>query len=420
MRRLMKVLHLSSDLGGGAARAALRLHRALLHNGVESELLVKAKHTDEQGVCGPERRIGRLWSDICGLVDAIPIKLQRPYDLAPRSVAWYGSLKAGEIDRRRADFVHIHWCYDGFLSIEQLSKITSPLIWNLHDMWAFCGAEHLAPDSPNARWRTGYTASNRNPAAGGIDIDRWTWERKRTHLRQPIQLVAPSRWLADCAAQSFLMTGWPVAVVPNALDVEAYRPIPKSVARQILALPEQVPLVLFGAIHGTRVPHKGWDLLQPALAKVAKKFPDAECMVFGQHEPEDRPVTQMPVRWFGRLHDDVSLNLLYSAADVMVVPSRQEAFGQTASEAQACGCPVVAFRATGLMDVVEHRLTGYLAEPFSVDDLAEGIAWVLSNSAIRAQLSLAARERAVRLWSYSAISSAYRELYKKLSGASLG
>jgi glycogen synthase len=72
---------------------------------------------------------------------------------------------------------------------------------------------------------------------------------------------------------------------------------------------------------------------------------------------------------------NVALGLLYGAADVMVVPSLQESFGQTGSEAQACGRPVVAFDCTGLRGVVQHLATGYLVEPFNVEGLA---AWLMA------------------------------------------
>ena len=117
----------------------------------------------------------------------------------------------------------------------------------------------------------------------------------------------------------------------------------------------------------------------------------------------------------GHFSDDVALLLLYNAADVMVVPSRQEAFGQTASEALACGTPVVAFRTSGLVDVVEDRVTGYLAEPFDTDDLATGLNWVLAEERT-ARLRADSRARAVRLWSPEVVVAQHRELYRSLVG----
>jgi glycosyltransferase involved in cell wall biosynthesis len=94
-----------------------------------------------------------------------------------------------------------------------------------------------------------------------------------------------------------------------------------------------------------------------------------------------------------------------------VVPSRQENLPQSGTEAQACGCPVVAFNTTGLRDVVEHGQTGYLAEAYSSDDLAKGIKWVLADRERYSRLSAQARQRAVRLWSHEVVAPQYLEVY---------
>jgi len=114
----------------------------------------------------------------------------------------------------------------------------------------------------------------------------------------------------------------------------------------------------------------------------------------------------------GHLHDDTTLALLYSAADVTVVPSRQDNLPQSGTEAQTCGCPVVAFNVAGLPDVVEDGTTGYLAEAYSSEDLAKGIAWVLEDAERRAQLGGQARERALRLWSPDVVVPQYVEVYQ--------
>ena len=141
--------------------------------------------------------------------------------------------------------------------------------------------------------------------------------------------------------------------------------------------------------------------------------PDVHCVIFGQSEPESPPCLGLPIHWLGHLNDDITLSLLYSAVDVTVVSSRQENLPQTATEAQACGCPVVAFNTTGLTDVVEHKHTGYLAEAFSVNDLAKGILWVLADKDRHAKLSFQARQRAVSLWSDEVVVPQYMEVYKR-------
>lgn len=117
--------------------------------------------------------------------------------------------------------------------------------------------------------------------------------------------------------------------------------------------------------------------------------------------------------YLGHLHDDVSLVTLYSSVDVMIVPSLKEAFGQTASEAMACRTPVVAFGATGLLDIVDHKTNGYLAKPFDTDDLAYGIEWVL-NAPNYDELSYNAREKVLREFESVVVAEKYVELYKEV------
>jgi glycosyltransferase involved in cell wall biosynthesis len=123
----------------------------------------------------------------------------------------------------------------------------------------------------------------------------------------------------------------------------------------------------------------------------------------------------MKVHYMGRLHDDISLAVLYSAADVMVVPSIRESFGQTASEAMACGTPVVAFGATGLLDIVDHKINGYLASPYESDDLENGIAWVLSLDDVGYKsLSSNARDKAEKAFSIELMARKYISLFRNI------
>jgi glycosyltransferase involved in cell wall biosynthesis len=207
------------------------------------------------------------------------------------------------------------------------------------------------------------------------------------------------------------MRDWYVEVVPNPLDTDRWRPIDRTLAREILRLPPDVPLLLFGAIGGSRDPRKGFDLLEGVLDLLSGQFHEMELMVFGELAPKQPKTLGFPIHYSGRLHDDASLQLLYSAVDAFVAPSRLEAFGQTASEAHACGTPVVAFDNSGLAEIVAHRETGYLAAAFDVHDLAEGIRWVLTDSDRHRALRQAARQRAVCLFDSKKVALQYAEVY---------
>ncbi|MBM5828540.1 MAG: glycosyltransferase, partial [Cyanobacteria bacterium M_surface_7_m2_040] len=250
----------------------------------------------------------------------------------------------------------------------------------------------------------------------GIDLDRWCWLRKRAAWRRPIHLVAPSQWMAACVQRSALMHDWPVQVIPNALPTQIYRPWPRVLARQLFDLPQEVPLLLFAAVGGGHDPRKGWDLLQHALSLLVDRLPGLEAVVCGQSEPPAPPRLGLPIHYIGYLHDDQAMALLYSAADVMVVPSRMEAFGQAASEAHSCGVPVVAFDGTGLNDVVQHRHTGYLAAAGDPVDLAAGVAWVLDAEQAdrRSRLAQQARQRAEQRWSAAVVARQHAALYAQV------
>jgi glycosyltransferase involved in cell wall biosynthesis len=313
------------------------------------------------------------------------------------------------INNSDADIIHLHWIQNEMLSIKDISQIKKPIVWTLHDMWAFCGAEHYTNDN---RWREGYYSNNRPNYESGFDLNRWTWNRKKKYLKFPIQIVTPSNWLAKCARESALIKSWPVSVIYTPIDTNQWKPIDKKNARQLLNLSQDTNLILFGAVGGGNDPRKGYDLLLSALEyiKADKKI---ELVVFGQSKPKSQPDLGFPVHYSGHLYDDLSLSALYSAADVMVVPSRQDNLPNTAVEAQACGTPVVSFDIGGLPDIIVHQKTGYLAKAFDTRDLANGIIWVLEQSDSN-KLGNNARERAVEKFSEKKISENYVSIYKKI------
>lgn len=412
----MKILNVStSDIVGGAARAAYRLHRTLLAEEEESRMLVRSKNSGDLLVDGPISTVSKEWGAIRPAFGGLVLRLQHNSHHVFRSVSCLPSRWATAINESNADVVNLHWVAGEAMSIEDIGRIRKPVVWTLHDMWPFCGTEHYAPDGDDTRWKQGYAPTNRPEGQTGIDLDRWAWHRKVRAWCKPIQIITPSHWLSRCVAASALMRDWPVATIPNVLDTDTYKPVDRGFARAALNLPQDKTIVLFGAIAGGVDPRKGYDLLLESLrhfSRVDDAGKSALCVVFGQLAPPQQPNIAIPMQWMGHIHDDVTLALLYSAANVMVVPSRQEAFGQTASEALACGCPVVAFDATGLVDVVDHKVTGYLAKAFDEEDLAHGISWVLEDKVRWKMLSDASRQRAVQLWSPTVVVPQYQEIYR--------
>lgn len=407
------ILATQDTRGGGGFKASERLHRAYQKNNIYSKMCVATKYTDLYTVNGPETKVQKAANLLKPVLVQQMMRLQLSSNRLSKSPALLPSGLTRKLNLCEADVLHLHWICNEFLSVEDIGRLKKPIVWTLHDMWPFSGAEHYGDDGENARWRVGYRSDNRPFDHQGIDIDRWVWNRKRRAWKRPIHIIAPSQWLANCAKESSLMQNWPISVIPYLLDIERFRPWDKMMARQLLGLPQHTFLVLFGAVGGGRDPRKGWDLLKTALAKVATQIENVAGVVFGQSEPSDSPQLGLPIYWMGHLHDEVTLALLYSAADVTVIPSRQDNLPQCGMEAQTCGCPVVAFNTCGLPSVVVHEKTGYLATPFDVNDLAQGITWVLGDSDRRNRLSTQARDRAVRLWSPEVVVKQHIEVYEK-------
>lgn len=434
----MKILHVgASDIGGGAARATYRVHRSLVDHGgelgVESRFRAIQKLTNDDTVLGgpPQGQTG-LWRRLNLRLNRRARSGFQTGNPVFQSIAWPDTGLGKELEQLRhqeADLIHLHWLGDSTLSIEEIGRLPQPIVWRLPDQWAFLGAEHYTtPPGPgeaastDERFIYGYPEDSRPAHESGPDLNRRTWLRKQCAWRSPINIVCTTSWLADCARRSALMKDWPISVIPNPLDLNAYAPLDQAVGRELHRLPQDRPLILFGALGGTTDFRKGSDLLFDALRILRQQAAGTalealELVVIGSQEPLDPPHLGFPVHWLGSFSDDVALRLAYTAADVMVVPSRQEAFGQMASEAQACGTPVVAFRTGGLVDIVEDRITGALADPFDPSSLAQSIRWVLEDSQRRRGLAAAARQRAEALFNPRRIAGLYAEVYKQVLAA---
>ena len=411
------------DSDGGAAKAAYRIHRALVASGIDSRMRVLSSSTgDDRVTAGARRPI------TARLIQKLHLRwlahVRRGWYTDNPVLHTFGQVGSGlldELNASDADILNLHWI-SNMLSVRDIGRLKKPLFWTLHDMWAFCGGEHYAPDDNGARFRQGYSTNNRPVIERGPDLNRQSWEAKRrAWAHQHFTIICPSRWLADCVRQSALFSDAAVHVIPNPLDVERlWRPIPREVARVALGLPPDKKLILMGAAGGIADPRKGGDLLHDAMARVATRQPgEVELMIYGQSDTSRADAWPCPVHWLGVVRDDRVLALAYSAADVLVVPSRQDNLPNTAVEAQACGTPVVAFDIGGLPDIVTHRSTGWLARDFDTADLAEGVSWLLADDVRHAVIAAAARKQAVERFAESVVAAQYATLYRDVLERSL-
>jgi glycosyltransferase involved in cell wall biosynthesis len=414
----MKILHLSTgDIDGGAARGAYWLHQALIQAGVDSTMLVAQKKSDDFTVLTPESKIQKAWNKLQPTIERVPELCLKDSPKTKFSPSW-GSIQIHkQIKNINPDIINLHWICEGFLKPENFPNFNKPIVWTLRDMWGFTGGCHYSGSCENYRISCGYCpqlGSNREN-----DISRRLWQRKQKNWQNlDITIIALSNWLAECARKSSLFKDRKIEVIANALDESKFKPISKKLSREILNIPLDKKIILFGAINAVKDTRKGYQYLIPALRKLSEKgFGDStEIVIFGSSKPEESLNLGMKINYLGRLYDDQTLALTYSSADVTVTPSIQEAFGKTAMESLACGTPVVSFDSTGLKDIVDHKQNGYVAESFSSDDLANGIAWILEYESRWLQLSKKAREKVEHNFTLKKQAHNYLKIYTDALG----
>jgi glycosyltransferase involved in cell wall biosynthesis len=421
----MKILHLNTfDIEGGAARAAYRLHQGLRGAGDDSRMLVQTKTSQDQAVHTRNSGFAQWLGTYRPFLEILPVIPYRGRPPTHWATEWVPTRINAEINALNLDIIHLHWVCRGFMSVPDVGRFNRPVIWTLHDSWAFTGGCHVPGNCTRYQEQCGQCpqlASNRDQ-----DLSRWTWKRKARFWRSaPMTIVTPSQWLAGCARKSSLFCDKPVHVIPNGIDITAFRPIGKAEARQALGLPQDRKLALISAMNATLDINKGFHFLQQALHELARAgWQDKlELLVVGQTNPAPPVDAGVPIRFLGVLKDEESMRQAYAAADVTVLSSLQENLPNSVMESMACGTPAVSFNIGGLPQLIDHGLNGYLATPYDPADLAKGIAFILSHpsapldptvSSVPSVLSTNARQKIETTFAAPIIVRQYQSLYQSL------
>lgn len=411
------VLYLSSIVGqGGAFRAAHRIHLGLRAIGIDSKMLVLNSNLGDKGnlldnihvaIPSPQEKVGYH-------NDLEPLKQYPAYNMASHTFA--PAMAGTDVNRYIEIFnpkiVQIHWINAGYIKIEDLGKIKKKIVWRLADCWPLTGGCYYYGDCK--RYLTG---CGKCPKLGSEDMDDLShdiWKRKEKAWKEmDMAIVVPTLWMKQCVENSTLLKGREVFVIPNGLDLDKFYPVRKEVAREVLNIPSDKKVILYGATNAINDRRKGFSLLLQALQSLSDAYKNEYYFVIFGAERQKLDL-DIPFRFMGYVRDHQILQALYSAADVMVVPSLEEAFGQTVTEAMACATPVVSFLETGPESIIEHKETGYLARYADEKDLAAGIEWALSSTKLNDELSVNARARIEESYDIRIIAKQYEKLYHQL------
>lgn len=412
------VLHLSNfHLEGGAGVAAARLHRALLKSNVESKLLVSRLTAEEAGVTSLSEHSLQSKKALARFIGERLYFYPHEKDASVR-FAFSPAEIGADISRhpwvQQADIIHLHWINFGFLSIDSLDKLFSlgkPVVWTLHDMWTFTGGCHYSRGCEHFLTHCRYCPYLSKPEE--YDISFQQFERKqRIYKNTEMALVSPSKWLDGLVKKAALTADISSSNIPNCIDTNLFKPLPKTEIRAKLNLPASKKLILFAGAN-TSDPRKGFIYFKQALEKTGLVAGEIEVMVLGKANPIVMAEFPLPVHYLGRITDPAEMANAYNAADMIVVPSLEDNLPNTVMEAMSCGTPAVGFATGGIPEMIDHQVNGYIALQGSAQSLAEGIEWVL-NDQNHATMSENARIKVLETYSESIVAAKYQQLYKSL------
>ena len=408
----MKILHLvSCDLNSGAGRGVYWLHNALCKLGIDSKILTSFNNTriDSSVIYLPQSFWKKLKKRFLYKLINSTLNLYKNRKKIMFNVGFDGDDFTQHPAYLAADIIHLHWI-NGLVSIRIIQKVDKPIVWTIRDMWPMTGGCHYSLNCE--RYKIGCGKCPQLGSNNLYDLSHLVVKRKCAAYPKQLRVVGISKWLSECAQNSQIFNKISVQTISNNIDTDAFLPIAKDIAREALSLDRKGQIVLVGALYFDDF-YKGFDLFQKSLQFLKKE--KLHFLFFGKVLNSELDKLGIEYTNLGILSDMVSLRLAYSAADVFVAPSKMEAFGKMLAEAMSCETPVVCFDATGPIDIVNHKITGYKARPFEADDLANGITWVLEQPAdINKQLCLNARKRVVEHFDSLVIAQKYIKLYQEL------
>jgi glycosyltransferase involved in cell wall biosynthesis len=364
----MKILHITFSNKGGAAIGIKRLHYALKKKNIKSKIFFYNKYLEDNKKKEFFNVHELLWK-LKVFIKRLLLKFTS-VRLSKETVSlnWLNNINVSKIHNFESfDIIHLHWIGNEMISIKEISLIDKPIVWTLHDMWPFCGAEHF---SYKHRHIKQYSPSSRNVNEKGFDFDNYIWKLKKKYLqKKKLNFISPSNWMKTNLIKSNLFKNYNIKTLPYIININQNTIIKKNKKNKKIIL-------LFSATSSVNY-RKGFNYLVNAINKYLDKNK------FILHVVGDKPKlfnnVNIEKKFFGNIKSQKTLKKIYSSSDIFVLPSIAESFGQVFIEAGSKGLPCICFKNTACTEIIKHKINGYSARFKSSRDLAFGINWCQKN-----------------------------------------
>lgn len=396
----MNILQVSTtDNKGGAASIAWNLKEFFDREGIGNSMFVRDKYSDDPNVFQIPNTFPKL-SKVAKFVLSNDIEYSNSdYILETEQF-------------KKADIVHCHNLHGYYFSLDTLRKMAKmkKIVWTFHDMWPI--TSHCSHTFGSEEIESGFFVCPSKDIYPSIlfSNEKNLIKRKGEIYRETdFHIVTPSDWLGELAKRSVLKDK-PLSVIYNGIDTSIFYPRDKVSARKTLDLLPDKKIILSLTKGGKENPF--YD--SRSLDIVAKSFSGRKDIVFlnvgGQKAKRSGNTIFLP-----RVSDKNMLAELYSASDVFLNPTLADSFSLVSAEAMACGVPVVSFKIGGVPEIVEHGMTGYLAnyrDPASLERCLEEV-FTLSADALNA-MSAASVARVRDLFQQETMRASYMRLYNNI------
>ncbi|WP_020526903.1 glycosyltransferase [Flexithrix dorotheae] len=400
----MKILHINTYDRGGAGIACIRLHKGLLSLGLDSKLLVL-----ENPIYKEIPRIESFQGQLGGAFDKFLFKQKQIFYRAKLKRKLKDKPRGNEdfifpntpfdITKNKAyqdaDIINLHWV-EHFLDFNSFFvNNTKPIVWTLHDMYPFSG---------------GYPYKKGFPKSSYIRQIAKNEILKKKALKQtkyPPIIVTPSQWLGNESNSSELFSGFDHKVIPYGLDTEVFKPLDSQIARKILDLPQDKKIVLF-VCESLSNQRKGFNYLKKAIKKLSNE--DVILCALGENDGLKNELKNFFS--LGLVRDERFIRIVYSAADVFVIPSIEDNLPNTVLESLACGTPVVGFNIGGIPDMVIPNENGLICDETSPEGLLKSIRKIISGEVVFNREVI--RKKAIQNYEMKKQALAYKNIYESL------